>query len=233
MSRVVLCALAVLLCVFNVSAQFDVEPKGPFTRFTAAAGIPFQVKLTDPNVSVDYYRWNLFVNDGVSTRSLRSLEGTDKYSFVVSLADVPAIPEPQLAVTLTLRNRYSPTPYTVTKVYPVQYVDPIFTVFESDPTSGVYLKFKTRIVGEYVSTGFSVTEFPVNATEATIQLLGPQGDTLQSATTKGSPYLKYQDATGVPAYYGQWPGGLRVRATVKYDSGPAGGHTIEHFRRLR
>jgi hypothetical protein len=158
---------------------------------------------------------------------LRSLEGADKYSFVVSLADVPAIPEPQLAVTLTLRNRFSPTPYTVTKVYPVQYVDPIFTVFESDPASGVYLKFRTRTVGEYVSTSFGVSEFPVNATEATIQLIGPQGDTLQSATTKGSPYLKYQDATGVPAYYGQWPGGLRVRATVKYDSGPAGGHTIE------
>ena len=63
MSRVVLCALAVLLCVFNVRAQFDVEPKGPFTRFTAAAGIPFKVRLTDPNVSIDYYRWNLFVND--------------------------------------------------------------------------------------------------------------------------------------------------------------------------
>jgi hypothetical protein len=227
MSRVVLCALAVLLCVINVSAQFDVEPKGPFTRFTAAAGISFQIKLTDPNVSVDYYRWNLFVNDGVSTRSLRSLEGADKFIFVVSLADVPAIPQPQLAVTLTLRNRFSPTPYTVTKVYPVQYVDPLFTVYEQEPTYDPTLTLKKRIVGENVSTTYGMSEFPINATEASIQLIGPRGDTLQTATKTGNPYLLYTDDLGFQVSYGQWPGGLRLRSNVKYESGPAGGHTLE------
>ena len=227
MSRVVLCALAALFCVFNVSAQFDVEPKGPFTRFTAAAGIPFQVKITDPNVSIDYYRWNLFVNDGSSIRTLRSAEGADKYSFVVSLADLPAIPQPQLSVTLTLRNRYSPTPYTVTKVFPVQYVDPIFTVFEIEPTYDPSLILKRRTVGSNVRTLYGITEFPINATEATIQLIGPRGDTLQSATRQGNPYLKYIDEVGIQVSYGQWPGGLRVRANVKYETGPEGGHTLE------
>ena len=227
MSRVVLFALAVLFCVFNVRAQFDVEPKGPFTRFTAAAGIPFKVRLTDPNVSIDYYRWNLFVNDGSSIRTLRSAEGVDKYTFVVSLADVPAIPQPQLSVTLTLRNRYSPTPYTVTKVYPVQYVDPIFTMFETEPTYDPSLILKQRTVGEYVRTAYGLTEFPINATEATIQLIGPRGDTLQQATKQGTPYLQYIDAVGIQVSYGQWPGGLRLRSNVKYDTGPEGGHTLE------
>lgn len=229
MSRTLFSILTALICISSANAQFDIDPKGPFSRLGLTI-LQFRAVISDPDVSVDYYRWSLYTNNGGNFRMLDSLEGPTASSFAsVPLRSglIPASPEPQLAVTLTLRNKFSPTPYTVTRVIPVRFIDPIYEFVEVDRQGVFYNTPLTRTIGRAESGAFGITQFPPFSTSASLMLVGKGGDTIQKSTKQGNPYIGFSDGLDLVYDINKWPGGVRVRANVVYQGSPDGGFVTE------
>lgn len=225
MSRLVLAACLIMLYVSSAFAQFDLYPKGPYSRLGLT--IPLGVKLTDPNVTVQNYRWVLYTNDGVMIKTIDTLEGATASTYAykpLQAGEIPANPEPQLAVTLTLRNSFSPTPYNVTRVFPIQFIESIFALIEGDGKGGIYITPLTRTLGRREQGAFAITQFPPLSTSAALMLIGSNGDTLKKVTKTGAPYIAFQDGLKMEFDINSWPGGVRVRANVAYQGSPAGGY---------
>jgi hypothetical protein len=225
MSRLVLVACLVMLCVSSAFAQFELYPKGPYTRFGIT--VPFGVKLTDPNVTVQNYRWVLYTNDGVTIKTIDTLEGTTASTYAykpLQVGEIPANPVPQLAVTLTLLNKFSPTPYKVTRVFPIEFMESIFALVEGDGKGGIFITPLTRTLGRREQGAFAVTQFPPLTTSAALMLIGSNGDTLKKVTKNGAPYISFLDVLALDFDFNSWPGGVRVRANVAYKDSPAGGY---------
>jgi len=231
MSRLVLVACLIMLCVSSAFAQFELYPKGPYSRFGILS--EFEVKLTDPNVTIQNYRWVLYTNDGVTLKTIDTLEGPAASGYrYMPLAEgkVPPSPVPQLAVTLTLRNRFSPTPYTVTRVFPIEFMETIFALLEADGKGGLFITPLTRTIGRREQGGFTINLFPPQTTRATLMLIGSKGDTIKKVTELGAPYIPFADKNGLfhsldlDFDINPWPGGVRVRAIVEYQGSPAGGY---------
>lgn len=225
MLRKLLLVIAVMLCASNVQAQFDVRPRGPFTRLELSITF-FQAVLTDPNVTAEYYRWSLYTNEGGSFRLLDSLQGPNEFSFAskpLRSLEIPANPEPQLAVTVTLRNRFSPTTYNVTRVFPIQYLETVYQFVEGDGKGNLFISPLTRTIGRREEGAFAISQFPPLTTAASLMLIGSNGDTLKKVTKTGSPIIAFNDFLELDFDIKQWPGGVRARANVVYPGGPEGG----------
>jgi hypothetical protein len=181
MSRILPLIISALMCFAQANAQFDIKPKGPFTRLGLAQAV-FVVVLTDPNVSAEYYRWTLYTNDGGTYRVLDSLQGekADVFSSKPLRGNlIPANPEPQLAVTVTLRNKFSPTPYSVTRVFPIQFTEAIYALIEPDGKGNYFITPSTRTIGRREQGEFGIARIPPTSSYISLMLLGSNGDTLK------------------------------------------------------
>jgi hypothetical protein len=228
MLRLVAVVSALLIGCSNLWAQFDVFPKGPFSRL--GLSVPFQAQLTDPNVTVQNYRWLLYTNDGTTIRTIDTLEGPDASTYrdgPLQLSKLPAFPVPQLAVTLTLRNSFSPTSYNVTRVFPIEFIESIYSLIEADGKGGIFITPQTRTIGRREQGAFGITQFPPGTTSASLVLIGANGDTIKRVQKTGTPIIGFLDALELDFDIYPWPGGVRVRANVVYDGSPTDGFVNE------
>lgn len=230
MLRLILAACFVMLCAGSAFAQFELTPKGPFTRW----GFPvyfFVSRPPDSNVTVQNYRWVLYTSDGVTLKTIDTQEGPDasRYQYKpLNEGKVPTYPVPQLAVTLTLRNRFSPTPYEVTRVFPIEFQETIFSLTETDGKDWFITPF-TRTVGRREKGTFGISNFPNYTTRATLMLIGSEGDTIEIVVLPGAPYIPVTERGKFIIFpltfdINPWPGGVRVRAIVEYQGSPTGGY---------
>lgn len=218
-----LCVLA--LSVTSLIAQFELYPKGPYSRLGIT--VPFGIRVTDPNVQVQSYRWVLYTNDGTTIRVIDTLEGATASTYAyrpLQQGEIPASPEPQLAVTLTLRNSFSPTSYNVTRVFPIQFMESIYALIEGDGKGGIFISPLTRTLGKREQGAFGITQFPPFTSSAQLMLIGRNGDTLKKVSRTGTPYIGFQEFLELDFDINPWPGGVRVRANVAYQGSPAGGY---------
>ena len=230
MFRFVLGALVLHLCVAAAIAQFDIRPKGPFNKRELSKQYPtnFEVVGVDPDLWVEEYDFQLYVNEGQTTRTVQSQAGQNWW-MPVNVLNLPVSPEPQLSVTLRVRHRYSGQAYTVTKVYPIRFVDPVAEIGELPPPYYLWLNpiLRPLLVGQQQAAMYYLSKLPPNTRSASLMIIGPTGDTVARNERVGNPYLTAGAIVMDSIISDSWPGALRLRGRVDYDEGPAGGYFLE------
>ncbi|MBU3678539.1 MAG: hypothetical protein FGM32_02910 [Candidatus Kapabacteria bacterium] len=225
MSRLFACTIALVVCAIAASSQFNVRPGGTFDKRNIKNPVGFEVFSIDPDLSVEEYAFQLYVTEGGVTRTLQSQSGSQWWMWV-DLLNLPSSPEPQLAVTLRVRHRYSGVAYNVSKVFPIRFIDPIAELGQLKWGSrwDIQKNLDPLIVGQEQGRIYYFGGFPKTARSATFAVIGPRGDTLNfTQATFGAVQTTMIDT----AYMKQWSGGCLLRGRVFYDDGPAAGYVVE------
>lgn len=232
MARVLLFAVVLVLSSISGLSQFNIRTSGTYTgvggafdKRTIKGPVGFEVFSIDPDLSAEEYTFQLYVKDGSETRTLQFQSGTQWWLWI-DLLNLPALPEPQLVVTLRVRHRYSGVAYNVSKVFPIRFIDPIAELGQLKWGSQweTQTNLDPLIIGQEQGRLYYFGKFPNTARSATFAIIGSRGDTLNfTQSTFGATKYTMIDT----AYKKKWPGGCTLRGRVFYDNGPADGYVIE------
>lgn len=225
-------ALSLIIALFavagSVHAQLYIMMKdAPFYREKLRADSPTNIEavLSDPDLIAEEYNFQLYVQDGDGIRTLQSQVGP-KWWMPVTLYYIPSVPEPQVAVTVRVRHKYSGTSYTLTQSAPIQFISSDLKFMELKPSGwGFYPNLIPKIVGWEQGAIYDLFTVQPKRTREIIWQIGPMGDTIKRKEVKGNPYIS--QATTDTVYSKNWPGARRLRATMFYEGGPSDGYTIE------
>ena len=221
-----LAALVLFPCMQVMQAQVTLGPAGPFVRKQLSKNYPtlFKVTVTDPDIQIENYNFQLYTRQGAQTRVLQQQSGMD-WQFAVDLLSLPISPEPQLLAVLTVRHRYSGTRYTITRSMPIRFTDPYQLCEIELPTFRQRYNLAALPVGRRAVHLYALDEQPPNTRQVTLWLVNAKGDTVASNTGVGNPYLDTLVLLGYGTELHQ--GALRLRAHVMFDDGPAEGYFTE------
>ena len=226
MARIYLAILAGLLCIATSYAQVSVGPTGPFVRRLLSERNPtlFKVLVTDPDIEVLNYNFQIYARYGSTVRILHQQNGTD-WQTAVNLLALPVEPEPQFLAVLTVRHRNSGTQYTISRTFPIRFTDPYQLVEVDLVKFNLLYDLKRATVGRREAHLYALDNQPPKTRSVMMSLVNANGDTIAWNRSVGNPYLDTAALLG----YGtlQHQGGLRLRAQIMYDDGPENGYFTE------
>ena len=124
MARFVLTVLMLTLCIMNASAQFDIRPSGPFirTNYTRNPIEGIVVVGYSNDLYIEECDFQVFIQDDTVRRTLFSQVGSEWW-INLNMLSLPTTPEPQLSVVMRVRNKYSGTSFSISRVFPLQITD--------------------------------------------------------------------------------------------------------------
>ncbi len=225
MARFVLAAFMVTLCISSASAQFDIRPPGPFirTNYTRNPIEGIVVVGYSNDLYIEECDFQVFIQDDTVRRTLYSQVGSEWW-INLNMLSLPTTPEPQLSVVMRVRNKYSGTSFSISRVFPLQITDFETRLVEVQRDYSLTDKFTPRIVGSPVASLYGVINYPNNTTEVRLTLLTSSGDTLKHRSLSGSNLQQALiDTLNLP----QYPGALKYRAQVFCEACPKSGYVVE------
>lgn len=226
MARIYLAILAGLLCITASHAQLSVGPTGPFVRRLLSARYPvlFKALVSDPNLEVLNYNFQIYARYGSTVRILHQQNGTD-WQTAVDLLNLPLDPEPQFLTVVTVRHRNSGTQYTLSRTFPIRFTDPYQLVEVDLVKFNLLYDLKKAIVGRKEVHLYALDNQPPKTRSVMMSLVNADGDTVAWNRSVGNPYLDTAALLGYGTFKHQ--GALRLRAQIMYDDGPENGYFTE------
>lgn len=184
----------------------------------------FKALVTDPDIEVLNYNFQVYARYGSTVRILHQQNGTD-WQTAVNLLALPVEPEPQFLTVLTVRHRNSGTQYTISRTFPIRFTDPYQLVEVDLVKFNLLYDLKRATVGRREAHLYALDNQPPKTRSVTMSLVNAQGDTVAWNRSVGNPYL---DTIALLGYgTNQHLGVLRLRANIMYDDGPENGYFTE------